>query len=83
MPLNDEGYAHLTTHTAQLIDKIMVAMQAQLKSSPERADYIRAAYRGQAVGAQVLWLEATEGLSHPQDAANINEKVRAFYEAEK
>jgi len=80
MALNDIGYAHITAHTNQVIDRFNDELQAKLKQDPSQAKFLRAVYHAYAAGALAVWMSAAAGLSHPADAATLAQKVRSFTE---
>lgn len=83
MALDVPAYAHITAHTVHVLDQFMAQLREHIAKHPRDADYYRTLHYGRACGAQDLWIAATLGMSSPEDAATINEKVRAIYEVAK
>ena len=82
MALNDQSYAHVTAHASQVIDRIGGDLREKLMQYPEQAEFWRGRYHAYAEGALAVWMAATSGLAHAQDAGTLAEKVRNIAEGE-
>jgi len=82
MALNDQSYAHLTAHTNNVIERFRSELREKLQQDPQQSRFWRERYYAYAAGAQAVWMEAAAGLSHPQDAAMIAERVRSLADGE-
>lgn len=75
MALNDQGYAHVTAHANQVIDRIQGELRETLIQYPEQAELWCGRYQAYAEGALAVWMAATSGLAHAQDAGSLAGKV--------
>ena len=82
MALDDKGYAHVTAHANKTIDRFGEELREKLTTHPDQAEIWRGLYHAYASGALDVWMSATSGLAHAQDASTLAAKVRMIADGE-